>query len=169
MEPFLGQMLLASFGFAPKGFVMASGQILSITQNQALFALFGTYFGGDGIANFALPDLRGRAPVHQGIYGGTVFTLGQSGGEESHTISPDETPQHNHLVTAIGAATSADPAGAFLGGGGAAAFNSLPNPASTMNAAVIANGGGSQPHENRQPYLVMNWLVSVQGIFPSQN
>lgn len=169
MEPFLGQLLLASFNFAPKGFAMANGQVLAINQNQALFSLFGTYFGGDGRTSFALPDLRGRAPIHQGNSEGSNFSLGQAGGEEMHTINANETPQHNHLVTAAGAANTAEPAGAFLGGGGASAFASLLSSAPSMNAAVIANAGGSQSHENRQPFLVMNWVVAVQGIFPSQN
>ena len=169
MEPFLGQLLLASFNFAPKNFLPANGQVLPIQQYSALFALFGTFFGGNGQSNFALPDLRGRVPIHQGTsLQGNTFTMGQAGGEESHTISAPETPQHNHLVTANKTASLTDPTGAFLGGNGALAFNSLANIA-TMNQNVISSAGGSRPHENRQPFLVMNWVVAMSGIFPSRN
>jgi microcystin-dependent protein len=164
MEPFLGQLMLASFNFAPRGFTMANGQLLPINQNQALFALFGTFFGGDGIRTFGLPNLQGRVPIHQG--GG--YVIGQTGGQESHTVTTGETPQHNHLVTAINTANATDPSGAFLAGSGAAVFNSLTNIA-TMNQGSIASAGGSQSHENRQPYLVMTWVIALQGIFPSRN
>jgi microcystin-dependent protein len=164
MEPFLGQLLLASFNFAPRGFAMANGQLMQINQNQALFALFGTFFGGDGIRTFGLPNLQGRTPVHQG----DGYVIGQTAGEESHTIIAGETPQHNHLVTAINTANATDPSGAFLAGSGASVFNSLANIAN-MNQGSIANAGGSQPHENRQPYLVMTWVIALQGIFPTRN
>jgi microcystin-dependent protein len=168
MEPFLGQLLLASFNFAPRGFLPANGQLLSIQQYTAVFALFGTYFGGNGVNTFALPDLRGRVPVHQGNFQGNVFNIGQVGGEEQHTISTVETPQHNHQVIANKTANQTDPSGAFLGGNVAAAFNSLAD-AGIMNQTVITTAGGSLPHENRQPFLVMNWVVAMQGIFPSRN
>lgn len=168
MEPFLGQLLLAAFNFAPKGFIPANGQVLSIQQNTALFALFGTFFGGNGVNTFAVPNLQGRVPIHQGNFQGTIFNIGQTGGAESHTLIAAETPQHNHQVTAIGTADSPAPDGGFLAGGGAAAFNSLSNIAN-MNQSVIGSAGGSQPHENRQPFLVMNWVVSISGIFPSRN
>jgi len=163
-EPFLGQLMLASFNFAPRGFAMANGQLMAINQNQALFSLLGTFFGGNGVNNFGLPNLQGRAPVHQG----NGFTIGQVGGEEAHTITSSETPQHNHLVTAIATANATDPSGALLAGGGAAAFNSLTN-AANMNQASIGSSGGSQPHENRQPYLVMTWVIALSGIFPSRS
>ena len=163
-EPFLGQLMLASFNFAPRGYQMANGQLMAINQNQALFAVLGTVFGGDGIRTFALPNLQGRVPVHRG----NGFTVGEVGGEESHTIASAETPVHTHTVTAISTANAAEPAGAFLGGNGAAAFNTLTNTV-TLNQSSIANAGGSQPHENRQPYLVMTWVIALQGIFPSQN
>jgi len=163
-EPFLGQLMLASFNFAPRGFALANGQMLPINQNQALFSLLGTTFGGNGVNTFALPNLQGRVPVHQG----NGFSMGQLSGEEAHTIIAGETPTHNHLVTAISAANGTDPAGAFLGGGGASVFNTLANIA-TMNQSAISSAGGSTPHENRQPYLVMTWVIAMQGIFPSQN
>ncbi len=168
MEPFLGQLLLASFNFAPRGFQPANGQLLSIQQYTALFALFGTFFGGNGVNNFALPDLRGRVPVHQGNFQGNVFNMGQVGGEEQHTITASETPQHNHQVIANKTANQTDPTGAFLGGSVALAFNSLSN-IGNMNQNVISSVGGSLPHENRQPFLVMNWVVAMSGIFPSRS
>jgi microcystin-dependent protein len=163
-EPFLGQLMLASWNFAPKGWAMANGQLMAINQNQALFSLLGTTFGGNGLQNFALPNLQGRAPVHQG----NTFTMGQLGGQETHTITQSETPSHNHLVTAIGTATGADPSGGYLGGGGAPVFNSLANIVA-LNSGTVSTVGGSQPHENRQPYLVMTWVIALVGIFPSQN
>jgi len=163
-EPFLGQLMLGSWNFAPRGYAMANGQILAINQNQALFSLLGTTFGGDGMRTFGLPNLQGRAPVHQG----NGFAMGQVAGTETFTITADETPNHNHVVTAIGAATGTDPSGGILAGGGAAVFNTLTNIA-TMNQNSIGNAGGSQPHENRQPYLAMTWVIALQGIFPSQN
>lgn len=162
-QPFLGQLMLVSFNYAPKGFALANGQVTAIQSNQALFAVLGTTFGGDGIRTFALPDLQGRVPVHQG----NGFSMGQASGEEFHTIVVTETPQHNHLVTAIGTANATDPSGAFLAGGGAQVFNTLSNPA-TMNQGTIFSTGGSQAHENRQPFLVMTWVIALAGIFPSQ-
>ncbi len=167
MEPFLGQLLLGAFSIIPRGFLPANGQVLGIQQYTALFALFGTFYGGNGVNNFALPDLRGRVPVHQGNFQGNVFSIGQVGGEESHTITAMETPKHNHAVTANKNANLNDPGGAFLGGNGAAAFNSLANVAN-MNPGIISNTGASLPHENRQPFLVMNWVVAMSGIFPSR-
>jgi microcystin-dependent protein len=163
-EPFLGQLMLASWNFAPRGWTMANGQLLAINQNQALFSLLGTTFGGNGLQNFALPSLQGRAPVHQG----NGFSMGQMGGEEAHTINSSETPTHTHLATAIGTATGGDPAGGYLGGGGAPVF-APPASAAPMISATITTVGGSQPHENRQPYLVMTWVIALQGIFPSRN
>ncbi len=163
-QPYIGQMMLASFNYAPKGYAMANGQTMSIQQNAALFSLLGTTFGGNGIQTFALPNLQGRTPVGAGS--GIIW--GEIAGEESHTLLGSETPTHTHLATAIGTANGNDPAGAFLGGNGAPVFNSLANVAS-MHPATIANAGGSQPHENRQPYLVMTWVIALTGIFPSRN
>lgn len=168
-EPFLGQLMLASFNFAPRGFAMANGQVLAINSNQALFALLGTTFGGNGQTTFALPNLQGRVPVHQGTSPqGNSYLMGQIAGEEAHTIVAGETPQHSHSVTAIGTANSPVPGGGYLGGGGAAAFNTLANTAN-LNQGSIGNTGGSLPHENRQPFLVMTWVIALQGIFPSRN
>lgn len=168
MQPFLGQLLLASFNFAPKGFAMANGQLIAIQQNTALFSLLGTSFGGNGLNNFALPNLQGRAPIHMGNSPGGNYNIGQTGGEEQHAMNAGETPQHNHLIAPVSNANTADPPGNYLGGGGAQVFNSFAS-IGIMNQNLIANTGGSQPHENRQPYLVMTWVIALSGLFPSRN
>jgi microcystin-dependent protein len=161
-EPFLAEVRLASFVFAPKGWALCNGQLLPINQNQALFSLLGTTFGGDGRVNFALPDMRGRVPIHVG-HG---FTLGQRGGEEAHTLTIGELPQHNHTVTM----TTTDgnvvvPAGNQLG-----SFNNAygaPSNLVPLAPATVTNTGGSQAHENRSPFLVVSYIIALQGIFPS--
>jgi microcystin-dependent protein len=163
-EPFLGELRLMSFDLVPKGWARCDGQQLPINQNQALFALLGTMYGGNGQTTFALPDLRGRVPLHVG--GG--FAQGQSFGEEVHTLQPSEMPAHTHGLMASSAnGDQAVPVGLVLGG----ALNQYhaPSDLATLHPASIANVGGSQPHENRHPYLVLNWNIALQGIFPSRN
>ena len=164
MQPFVGQLLLASFNFAPRGFAACNGQLIAINQNQALFALLGTFYGGNGTSTFALPNLQGRAPVSAG----TDFVLGSIGGADSHTLNINEVPTHTHTINADGAANATRPNGAMLGSGGVAVYQGAANLAA-MNPATLLPAGGSQPHENRQPFLVMNWVISLSGIFPSQN
>ena len=161
-EPFLGELKLMSFNFPPKGWALCNGQFLPINQNQALFALLGTTYGGNGQTTFALPDLRGRVAMHRG----NGFNQGQRGGEEVHTLVGQEMPAHNHLVNASNAAgDAADPTmlAQFSDGYGG------PTSLTPLQAATVGNVGGSQPHENRQPYLVLNWCIALQGIFPSRN
>jgi microcystin-dependent protein len=164
--PFLAQISVFSFGFAPKGWALCNGQLLPINQNQAVFSLLGTTYGGDGRTNFALPNLQGRVPVHMG----SGFTLGQAGGEDSHTLAVTELPAHSHPANCSGnAATLASPAGEFW-----AADNAGNLPYSTTGSAAMAGGsitptGGSQPHNNLAPYNVLNFAIALQGIFPSQN
>jgi len=152
-----------SFVFAPKGWALCNGQLLPINQNQALFSLLGTTYGGDGRVNFALPDVRGRVPIHNG----QGHTLGETGGEQAHTVSIAEVPTHTHA--AQGSPTNADsptPANNVL----ASALNvyrAADNP-TTLQPASITNVGGSQPHENMQPYLTLSFCIALQGIFPSQ-
>jgi microcystin-dependent protein len=163
-EPFLSEIRLFSFNFAPKGWALCNGQLLPINQNQALFALLGTTFGGDGRVNFALPDLRARVPIHVG----DGFTLGERGGEQAHTISTAELPQHIHQLNGSTTASGGtdNPTGNFVG----SASNLYHTPASptAMNPGTIANRGGSQAHLNMQPFLTLNFGIALQGIFPSQ-
>lgn len=161
-EPFLSEIRLASFNFPPRGWALCNGQLLPINQNQALFALLGTTFGGDGRVNFALPDLRGRVPIHVG----NGFTLGERGGEERHTLSLSEIPQHHHVVTM----TATDGNGVVPTGNQLGSFNngySAPSSLSALAPETVAPTGGSQPHENRSPFLVISYLIALQGIFPS--
>ena len=160
-EPFLAEIRLMSFQFAPKGWAPCNGQLLPINQNQALFSLLGTMYGGNGQTTFALPDLRGRAPMHVG----SGFTQGQSLGQEFHTIIQSEMPAHNHFVSA--SSSNGDRADISILAGLSEAYASPPT--TTLHPATVTNQGGSQPHENRQPFLVLNWIIALQGIFPSRN
>jgi microcystin-dependent protein len=171
--PFLCEIKIISWNFAPQGWAFCNGQLLPINQNQALFALMGTTYGGNGQTNFGLPDLRGKTPIHEG----NGFTLGQVGGEVNHTVSASEMPQHNHLANAIatnGSSTANvnNPSGASLATSAPAEIykSSAGNPALiSMSPGTIGNIGGSQPHNNLQPYLVLNFIVALVGIFPSPN
>jgi microcystin-dependent protein len=162
MQPFLGQLLLASWNFAPKGFLMCNGQILAINQWTALFALLGTTYGGNGIQTFAIPNLQGRTPVGAG----NTVAWGEVGGTDSVTLNQLQVPTHTlHATTQ---ASSAKPAGNAIAAGGGNFFTPPAN-LQPMNPGTIGSVGGSQPHENRQPFLVMTWLISTSGIFPSRS
>jgi microcystin-dependent protein len=163
-EPFLSEIKIVSFNFPPKGWAFCNGQLLPINQNQALFSLLGTTYGGDGRVNFALPNLQGRIPNHMG----NGFTLGERGGETAHTLNISELPAHTHtpLGNSTNPASSSNAAGnlwGFVPNDYAASSNSA------MNPACVSNTGGSQPHDNMSPYLVLNFIIALQGIFPSQN
>ena len=166
-EPFLGELRIVSFNFPPKGWALANGQLMPINQNQALFSLLGTFYGGDGRTTFALPNLQGRGSVHQG----NGFTLGQAGGEAAHTLSAAELPAHSHPVAAGGAlAKLRSPANATW----ATTTNGLDLYAASAGVALAPqavglSSGGGQPHENQPPYLVLNVVIALVGIFPSQN
>jgi microcystin-dependent protein len=163
-SPYLAEIRIISFNFPPKGWAFCNGQLLPINQNQALFSLLGTTYGGDGRVNFALPDLQGRVPFHMG----PGFVQGQTGGEATHTLVIGEMPAHNHLVR--GSSSDADqqsPAGNFWAKGAASSYSAASN--GVMAAQAVTNAGGSQPHENRSPFLVLNFIIALQGIFPSRN
>lgn len=164
-EPFLSEIRIMSFAFPPKGWALCDGQLLPINQNQGLFSLLGTTFGGDGRVNFGLPDYRGRIPIHVG----SGHTLGERGGEQGHTLTIGELPTHSHFVPASSIATggNANPNNAFLGGGNNVYH--APTNLTSMNPATVTNVGGSQAHLNMQPYLTLSFCIALQGIFPSPN
>ena len=163
-EPFLSEIRIMSFGFPPKGWALCDGQLLPINQNQALFSLLGTTYGGDGRVNFGLPDLQGRTPIHVG----SGHTLGERGGEQSHTLSISEIPTHTHTFNAT--SVNGDliiASGNQLGGSPSQLYQSPDNNLAAMNPASIANVGGSQAHLNMQPFLTLSFCIALQGIFPS--
>lgn len=170
-EPFLSEIRIFSFNFPPKGWAFCNGQLLPINQNQGLFSLLGTTYGGDGRVNFALPNLQGSVPIHDGA----GFTLGQKGGEYNHTLTMQEMPQHVHFMQAstqtgnsnnpnfsgTGHVLAQDPGNCYS--------DAFAPGAAALNPGSVSNVGGSQPHSNQQPYLVLNFCIALQGIFPSQN
>jgi microcystin-dependent protein len=164
-EPFLSEIRIMSFGFPPKGWALCDGQLLPINQNQALFSLLGTTYGGDGRVNFALPNLQGQVPIHMG--GG--HTLGERGGEQAHTLSISELPAHTHDLN--GTASPGNlviAAGNLLGSSPSQLYQAPDNNAAAMHPASVTGTGGSQAHLNMQPFLVLNFSIALQGIFPSQ-
>ena len=166
--PFLGEIKILSFNFPPKGWALCNGQSLPINQNQALFSLLGTTYGGNGQTTFALPNFQGRTPVHTG----NGFVMGQAAGEQAHTLTISELPTHTHVESAsANAATTNSPSTASVLAQSVAAnlyaadsSNLIP-----MNADALSNVGGSQAHENMQPYLTLNFSIALAGIFPSRN
>lgn len=166
-EPFLAEVRIVGFNFAPRGWAFCDGQILPINQNQSLYSLLGTTYGGDGRTTFALPDIRSRTPIHVG----NGHALGQKSGEETHTLSANEMPQHNHTLNASsGTSASADPNGQIWGNARERLYASYnASSATNMNSSLMANTGGSQAHENMQPYLAVNYCIALQGLFPSRN
>jgi microcystin-dependent protein len=162
-EPFLSEIRIMSFEFAPKGWALCNGQLLPINQNQALFSLLGTTYGGDGRVNFALPDLRARVPIHVG----NGHTLGERGGAPAHTLTLNELPIHTHAVLASTASSGGvdNLSNDYLGS--ANNVYSAPTNLTAINAGTVAPTGGSQPHVNTQPYLGLSFCIALQGIFPS--
>jgi microcystin-dependent protein len=173
--PFLAQITPFSFGFPPRGWALCNGQVLPIAQNQALFSLLGTVYGGNGTTNFALPNLQGRSPMHFGAGSGlTSRSLGQALGEENHTLTAPGLPAHTHGV-GVAAPLPASPAAGTLNfaAGTLPAVTPRPLYADTGNgslgAATVSTAGGGQPHYNMQPYLCLSFCIALQGIFPSRN
>lgn len=165
-EPFLAEIKIVGFNFAPRNWAFCDGQILPINQNQSLFSLLGTSYGGDGRTSFALPDLRGRAPVHVG--GG--LSQAQRGGEETHVLTAGQIPAHDHTLNASGDVGVAPvPNNRLLANAGSDVY-AVPNGgAVAMNAGTISNAGANQGHQNMQPYLTLNFVIALQGLFPSRN
>jgi microcystin-dependent protein len=165
-EPFLSEIRIMSFVFAPRGWALCNGQLLPINQNQALFSLLGTTFGGDGRVNFALPDLRARAPIHVG----SGHTLGERGGEQAHTVSISELPTHTHVENGSTVTATLDSPGNNLFAT-TVSTNIYVGPSQlvAMNPGIVTNTGGSQAHLNMQPFLTLSFCIALQGIFPSPN
>ncbi len=163
-EPFLAEIRIVGFNFAPRGWAFCDGQILPINQNQSLYSLLGTTYGGDGRTSFALPDLRGRSPMHTS----KDHREGQKAGEETVPLTAAEIPQHKHVLNASNSGNDAIPASNFPANAGSDLYTA-PNNLVNMNSAAITNTGGSQGHENMQPYLTLNFIIALQGLFPSRN
>lgn len=165
-EPFLSEIRMMSFTFPPQGWALCNGQLLPINQNQALFSLLGTTYGGNGQVNFALPDLRGRTPIHVG----SGHTLGDRGGEQAHTLTQAELPTHLHTVQAsTDTGDQLIPAGQLLATNNLPAFHPVGDQLVSMDAGTLSSAGGSQAHMNMQPFLTISFCIALQGIFPSPN
>jgi len=162
-EPFLSEIRIMSFNFPPRGWALCNGQLLPINQNQGLFSLLGTTFGGDGRVNFALPDLRGRTPIHVG----SGHTLGERGGEQAHTLSIAELPQHLHVAKASSDTGSSQAAANNVLGTVASRIYTDPTALTALDPTTITHVGGSQAHLNMQPFLTLSFCIALQGIFPS--
>jgi microcystin-dependent protein len=171
-QPFLGEIDIMAFAFAPRGYAQCSGQLMAINQNQALFALLGTMYGGNGVQTFQLPDMRSRVPMHVG----NGYVQGEAAGAESVTLHIPNIPSHIHTATvncSSAGGTANDPSGKVwskdLGTKSATYSNAAPSGTMKTGAMFASSSGGNQPHENRQPYLVVNFIIALQGIFPSRN
>jgi len=172
-DPFIAQITMFGGNFAPRGWAFCNGQLLPIAQNTALFSIVGTTYGGDGRTTFGLPDLRGRVPMHAGTGPGlTPHQLGQKSGSESVVLTASQLPSHNHAANCVApGGNSSDAANNFWAddaGVSSGTYHSGP-PTATMNAGAIGSSGGGQPHDNMQPYQVVNFIIALQGIFPSRN
>ncbi len=170
-EPFIGEIRMFAGSFAPLGWALCNGQLLSIAENDVLFNLIGTTYGGDGQETFALPDLRGRLPLHQGNLSGNQFTPGESGGVETVTLTVNQIPVHTHpLVASTATGSQPNPGGRLLATNPGNVMLYIEDPPSiNMAPAAIAPVGGSQPHDNFQPYLCINFIISLFGIYPTQS
>src|SRR5262245_33096290 len=165
-DPFIGEIKMISWNFPPKGWAFCNGQLLPINQNQALFSLLGTTYGGNGQTTFALPNLQGRTPIHVG----SGLTLGQQGGEQAHTVSINELPQHTHVLQASASTgNTPNPGIDVLAANQSPLYQPPGGGLTAMSAGTVTNVGGSQAHLNMQPFLTLNFCIALQGIFPSPN
>lgn len=172
MNPYLGEIRIFAFNFAPKGWAMCNGQLLAISSNPALFSLIGTYYGGNGSTTFALPNLQSRFPLHQGQGQGlSPYNIGQQGGVENVTLTSQQMPQHNHTANVVSGpqATAPRPANAYPGNATSGSLYSTQTPDSTFNNNFVSFSGSSQPHSNIQPYLTLTFCMATQGVFPPRN
>ena len=170
-EPFVGEIRMFGFNFAPQGWALCNGQLLPISQNTALFSLLGTTYGGDGRTTFALPDMRSRVPVCQGQGPGlSSYAEGQAGGAETVTLAAAQMPGHTHPVKASSSAAASDqPEGRALARSASHIYTAKPDASTVMNTDMLGDAGGSQPHDNIQPYLAVNFCIALNGIFPSRS
>lgn len=169
-EPFLAEIRIVGFNFAPRGWAFCDGQILPINQNQSLYSLLGTTYGGDGRTTFALPDLRGRTPIHVGQSdSGFTHMLGQKSGEETHTLSANEMPMHDHALQASNDPGDQNSPGGNLFANAGTNLYAAPSNLVNLNANTVSNVGGGQAHDNMQPYIALNFCIALQGLFPSRN
>ncbi len=169
MDPFVAEIRIFPFNFAPKGWAFCDGQILPLSQNTALFSLLGTTYGGDGKSNFALPNMQSNAPMHPGQGPGlSLHDLGETGGSETVTLLDSEIPAHSHAFMASNADSNAqEPAQSLLAGGvGGISMYAAPGALTQLNPNVLAPAGGDQPHNNMQPYLTLNFCIALQGVYP---
>lgn len=168
-EPFIGEIRMFGGNFAPAGWAFCNGQLMPISENDALFTLIGTTYGGDGQETFGLPNLQGRVPMHAGTQGGITYTLGESAGVESVTLTTQQIPIHTHPFTASTAgATATSPSGQVIAQSGQRAVYTEDSTTTNLAASSITPQGGSQPHENMQPYLAISFILSLFGVFPTQ-
>jgi microcystin-dependent protein len=170
MEPFLGEIRMFGFNFAPQGWALCNGQLLPINQNQALFALLGNMYGGNGTTTFALPDLQSRVPIHQGQGAGlSAYVVGQAGGTETVTLAAAQMPAHTHSVQASSsAAGSTKPKGRVPARSQSDTYAAKPDTSTVMHANMIAEAGSGGPHPNMQPYVTVNFCIAMVGIFPAR-
>ena len=170
-EPFVGEIRMFGFGFAPQGWAQCNGQLLAINQNQALFSLLGATYGGDGRTTFALPDLRSRVPAGQGQGPGlSSYAEGQAGGAETVTLTATQMPGHTHPVKASSSPAASDqPEGRALARSASHIYTAKPGTSTVMNPDMLGDAGGSQPHDNIQPCLALNFCIALTGIFPSRS
>jgi len=168
-QPYVGEIRMFGGNFAPAGWMFCEGQLLPISENETLFQLIGTTYGGDGQSTFGLPDLRGRLPIHQGTDSGISYTLAQNGGVEQVTLTTNQIPVHNHsLIGSLASGNSATPVGFVLAASNVVSIYKAAAPNIQLDPQALTATGGTQPHDNFQPYLCVNFIISLFGIFPSQ-